>query len=263
MNKWIKKSIQLANAPGYLDKLFKIYPIEPGNIRSIPDNIETEIRKAFQSGNKTELVKELLKLPKFPIDDPYIASLRRHPSLLPKNPETVERIGRKLLEMDIDTVLELVKKPKSPSRQLGHSFKRWLGTIKYPFLQEEAFKEYSGVAFLKGSDKKLKKFAIEELGIRDLRKGIDFILKIKNKFILGEAKFLTDYGGSQNNQFRDAIDIARINENNVIGIAVIDGIIWLESNAYMHNTVKAFNGIALSALLLEKFIQEINRGVAK
>lgn len=139
------------------------------------------------------MIKELLKLPKFPIDDPYIASLRRHSSLLSKNPETIERIAGKLLAMGIYTVLEFAGKPKSPSRQLGHSFKKWLRTIKYPFLQEDDFKEYDEIAFLEGSDKKLKKFAIEKLGIRNLKKGIDFILKIKNKFILGEAKFLTSY----------------------------------------------------------------------
>lgn len=92
------------------------------------------------------------------------------------------------------------------------------------------------------------------MDIRNLRKGIDFILKIKNKFILGEAKFLTDYGGTQNNQFNDAIRVAKISRGNVMGIAVLDGIVWFESNQYMHRTIKSFEGIALSALLLEEFI---------
>lgn len=256
MNKWIQKSINLANSKGYLDKLFKIYPIELGDVRGVPTDVRNEIQKAFKSKNKIDLINKLLRLPRFPIDDPYIASLRRHPSLLLKNPETIERIGEKLFSMGVDTVLELASKPKSPSRQLGHAFKKWLRTVDYPFLQENNFKDYNGVAFLEGSDKKLKKFAIKELSIRSLKKGVDFILKIKNKFVLGEAKFLTDYGGTQNNQFRDAISVAGVNKNNVIGIAVIDGIVWFESNAYMHRTIKSLNGIALSALLLEEFIKE-------
>ena len=81
-------------------------------------------------------------------------------------------------------------------------------------------------------------------------------MKIKDKFVLGEAKFLTDYGGTQNNQFRDAISVAGVNKNNAVGIAVIDGIVWFESNAYMHRTIKSLDGIAFSALLLEKFIKE-------
>ena len=61
------------------------------------------------------------------------------------------------------------------------------------------------------------------LHIHSIIKGIDFVLKTKNRFILGEAKFLTNYGGTQNNQFRDAISVARTNKDNFIEIAVIDG----------------------------------------
>ena len=222
----------------------------------MPETIKNEVQRAFKNKNKIELIKELLKLPKFPIDDPYIASLKKHPFLLSKNPETIERISKKLFSLGIGTALELASKPKSPSRQLGHSFKRWLRTLDYPFLEENEFKEYSDIAFLEGSDKKLKKFAVEELKIRNLRKGIDFVLKKKNKFVLGEAKFLTDYGDTQNNQFNDAIQVAKIKKDGIIGITVLDGIVWFESNAYMYRTIKSLQGIALSALLLEKFINE-------
>ena len=128
--------------------------------------------------------------------------------------------------------------------------------MDYPFLNKDEFVNYNGVAFLEGSDKKLKQFAVEELGIKRLKKGIDFVLKTKNRFILGEVKFLTDYGGTQNNQFRDAISVAKIKRGKVIGMAVLDGIVWFESNAYMHRIAKSINGIALSALLLEEFIRK-------
>ncbi len=256
MNKWVRKSIKLANSTGYLDKLFKIYPIEVGGTRNIPKDIKNKIQEAFKAKNEIDLIKKLLELPKFPIDDPYISSLRRYPSLLLKNPETIRRISKRLFSMDVDTILELAEKPKSPSRQLGFSFKKWLRTLDYPFLQEDDFKKYNNIAFLDGSDKKLKEFAIKELGIKKLKKGIDFILKTQNKIILGEAKFLTDYGGTQNNQFRDAINITRINKNNVVGVSVIDGIVWFKSNTYMYKTIKSLQRIALSALLMEEFIKE-------
>jgi len=255
MNKWIQRSIKLANSQGYLDRLFKIYPIETGNPRQIPETLKKEIQKAFNDKNKIELIKKLLKLPKFPIDDPYIASIRRYPFLLQKNPETIERITKKLFSMDMETILDLGSSPKSPSRQLGHTFKRWLKTLNYPFLNKDEFVNHKGVAFLEGSDKRLKQFAVEELGVKELKKGIDFILKIKNKFILGEAKFLTDYGGTQNNQFRDAISVAKIKKGKIIGIAVLDGIVWFESNAYIHRTVKSLKETALSVLLLKQFIK--------
>ena len=124
MNKWVQKSIKLANSQGYLDRLFEIYPIETGNPRQIPETLKKEIQKAFKDKNKVELIKKLLKLPKFPIDDPYIASIRRHPFLLQKNPKTIERITGKLFSMDVETILDLGSSPKSLSRQLGYSFKR-------------------------------------------------------------------------------------------------------------------------------------------
>jgi hypothetical protein len=255
MNKWIKKSIDLAHSKGYLDKLWEIYPVKFEETRFIPTSIKNEIEKAFKEKDKIKLVKELLKLPKFPIDIPYIPSLRKYPFLLSNNPKTVERIAEIVFSLGINTVLELSAKPKSPSRRLGQCFKKWLENLNYPFLEENEFKSASKIAFLKGSDKRLKYFVNNLLGI-NLSKGIDFVVKIKNKFILGEAKFLTDYGGTQNNQFRDAIEIAKIKENNVIGVAILDGILWFESDTFMYNTVKSFDGFALSALLLKDFLEE-------
>lgn len=113
------------------------------------------------------------------------------------------------------------------------------------------------MAFLVGGDKVLKNFAVKELKVKGLKKGLDFILKTKDKYIIGEAKFLTDYGGTQNNQFRDAIGVAKVKKDNVFGVAVLDGIVWFNSNAYMHKTVKSLNVVALSALLLNKFIKSL------
>ena len=257
MNEWVKKSIDLANSKGYLDKIFEVYPIEIGDIRGVNEELIVNLKKALKKKNKEDLIKVLLRFPKFPIDDPYIASLRRHPFLLEKNPRTIKRIGERLLSIKMNAILRLATKPKSPSRQLGNSFENWMHTINCPFLEEEKFKNYKKVAFLRGSGAKLKQFAIKELGIRRLTRGPDFILKAKNKFIIGEAKFLTDYGGTQNNQFDGAIKMARIKNPQVTGLAVLDGIVWFRSNTYMHRAVKKLKGTALTALLLESFIESL------
>jgi len=255
MNEWVKRSIDLANSKGYLDKIFEVYPVEIGDIRGVTKELIIKLREAFKNKNKKDLIKALLQFPKFPIDDPYIASLRRHPYLLEKNPKTIKRIGERLFSIKINTILRLATKPKSPSRQFGNSFENWIHTINHPFLEEERFKSYNKTAFLKGSDAKLKQFAIRELGVKRLTRRPDFILKTKNKFIIGEAKFLTDYGGTQNNQFDGAVKIAKVKNPQIIGLAVLDGIVWFRSNAYMHRTVKKLRGVALSALLLKKFIK--------
>lgn len=257
MNKWVEKSIKLANSEGYFDKLLDVYPIDIGGIRQIPKDIKEKVREAFEKKDKLLLVKTLLVLPRFPIDDPYIASLRRHPSLFDKNPKTVKRIGERLLSIKLDTIFKLATQPKSPSRQLGQSFHNWLKKIKYPFLEKEKFKNYKGIAFLEGSDEILKQFVREELKIKKLNRRPDFLLKVKGKFIIGEAKFLTDYGGTQNNQFDGAIKITEINTSQAIGVAVLDGIVWFESKSYMHRTIKKLNGVALTALLLGNFIRDL------
>lgn len=256
MNKWVAESIKLANSKGYLDKLFDVYPTNMGLTRNLSENLIGKFKKDFNKRNKTELIKDLLGFPKFPIDDPYIASLRRHSFLFSKNPKTIDRIAKRLFAMDLDIILELSTAPKKPSRQLGHVFDDWLKKEEYRFLEEGKFKTFTGTSFLKGGNRDLKDFAVKHLEIKGLKKGLDFILKIKNKYIIGEAKFLTDYGGTQNNQFRDAISVAKIKKDNVSGIAVLDGIVWFESNAYMHKTVKSLKSIALSALLLKSFIKE-------
>ncbi|MBU2539595.1 restriction endonuclease [Patescibacteria group bacterium] len=257
MNKWIEKSITLANSRGYLDDLFRVYPVSLNLKRDIPNDLKIKIESAFKSKNKKELIKKLLELPRFPINDPYIASLRKYHNLLEKNPKTIQRIGSRLLSIGIDDIFEMAIEPKSSSRQFGNIFQNWLPSLKIPFLAKQEFKKYNSVSFLKGSDSQLKDFAKNEIGIKRLNRRPDFILKVKNKFILGEAKFLTDNGGTQNNQFDGALRITQINNKNCVGVAVIDGIVWFESNTYMHKTIKKFKKNAFSALLLKEFIEEI------
>jgi len=256
MNQWVKKSINLAKSKGYLDNLFYVYPIELGLSRNISNKLKLGVKKAFKNKKKKELIAELLKLPRFPIDDPYVVSLRRAQFLLDKNPKTIERIGKRLISLGLENILKLASQPKSPSRQFGHTFRNWLKTLGYLFLSEDKFlKAGNKTAFLKGSDKTLKKFAIKNLKIKKLDKGLDFILRSKNKIILGEAKFLTSHGGTQDNQFNYAVRVAKIKRANIIGIAVLDGVVWFEGSAHMHKTVKKIKGTALSSLLLKNFIK--------
>src|SRR3989344_900377 len=246
MNKWIEKSIKLANSQSYLDNLFEVYPVVLNLDRNISDELRANTQTVFARKNKKELIKELLKFPKFPIDDPYVASIRRHPHLLDKNPETIKRIGSRLLSIGMKNIMKLATKQKSSSRQFGNAFQNWLSSFEYPILSPKEFKKYNGASFLKGSDNELKKFAKSELNIKKLDRRPDFILKVKNKFILGEAKFLTDYGGTQNNQFDNALKITKIKGKNYESMAVLDGIVWFESNNYMNKKIKKFNNNVLT-----------------
>ena len=97
----------------------------------------------------------------------------------------------------------------------------------------------------------------KKLGVRRLKKGIDVVFKARGKYYFGEAKFLTDYGGAQNNQFDVAYNVAKIKKRNVVGIAVLDGIVWFDCKQKMHKKVKSLKGVALSALLLDDFIKSL------
>lgn len=259
MNEWVEKSIKIANSKGYLDRLFQIYPIEVGGVRDIPEEVISKIKRAFITKEPIQIIKSLLKLPKFPIDHPYISIIRNHPYLIEKNKKAIEKIVERLLSMDVYTIFLLASRPKSPSRQLGYSFKKWLKKIGYPFLGKGELLRCADVAFLEASENELFSFATEDLMLKSLRRRPDFILKIGNKYFIGEAKFLTDYGGSQNNQFDGAIETAEVKSENISGIAVLDGILWFESRAYMHRKIKSFEGFALSALLLKEFIEKERR----
>jgi len=70
------------------------------------------------------------------------------------------------------------------------------------------FETCKGIAFLQGSDAQLKDFANTVLDC-DLDKGPDFLTKVGKRYMIGEAKFLTDYGGHQNAQFEDALRLLR------------------------------------------------------
>ena len=64
----------------------------------------------------------------------------------------------------------------------------------------EEFTSNDSDAILGGTDDDKKKFAREHLNFfRD--KGLDFVSRLNKKYVIGEAKFLSDYGGSQNSDF--------------------------------------------------------------
>ena len=266
MNKWVNKSIDLANSKGYLDNLNNIYPINLAMARNISLAEKERVKKAFKKKNCKELISVLLDLERFPIDDPYIGFFRKDRKALNRNPKTVRRIGQRLLKMGLDEILIGASRAKTPSRQAGQMFKNRLYKLGYPVLSKDDFLNYRKTALLKNGDKTLKDFAIEELGYTG-QKGLDMILRVGNKFIIGEAKLITTSGGTQDKSFRESMRfIKRKSRKNVMHIAILDGMVWLVSkeailekkkpNLYETIINLNKNEIALSVLLLEKFIKK-------
>ena len=206
MNHWTQLSIEYANQRSYLDDLFQVYPTIPDGIREINDEIWGSVERAFSKKKNVLLIRELLKLDLFPIKDSYIAYLKRDQSAIERNPRTINRICGRLYEMGIDKIYEQCCIPKETNRQIGSMFRGWLRKKSLGILPVsiDKFLADGNDAILEGSDSVLMDFARGELNYNH-SKGLDFVGRFNGKYVIGEAKFLTDFGGHQNAQFADAI----------------------------------------------------------
>lgn len=268
MNKWVFKSINLASSNGYLDKLTDIYPVNLSSIRNINPEEKEKISDLFNHKKTKELISELLKLERFPIDDPYIGFLRKDKKAIDRNPKTVSRIGNRLYKMGLDELMIGAIRAKSPSRQVGQMFRKWLYKIGYPVLSKEDFLKNNKIAILNGGDTALANFAKEELGYTG-QKGLDAVLRVKNKFILAETKLITTTGGTQDKSFREGISFIKNKDKkkNITRIAIFDGVVWIISGTArlkkkklsLYETIVNLrkNEIVLSSLLLKEFINNL------
>lgn len=266
MNYWTELSIKFANQKNYLDELYKVYPISPNLRREISTQSCRAIEEYFTNRNNVELVKELLKLDLFPIKDSYVPYLRKDKSAIERNPNTVNRIAGNLYAMGLDVIFDRCSEPIETNRQMGPMFKNWLKSgvfgCKICETEEEFLSTNENVIYL-CSDNKMKDFAIKHLGYTRINKGLDFIAKFNNKYVIAETKFLTDFGGHQNDQFEDAIATltSPINSNcekDVIKIAIIDGVLYIKGRNKLYNFLQNNSELTiLSALVLREFLYSL------
>jgi hypothetical protein len=261
MNYWTGLSIEYANQRSCLDDLFQVYPTIPEGIREINPELWQKIEEAFEQKNNDALIRGLLDFDLFPIKDSYIAYLKRDPSAIERNPRTINRICGRLYEMGLDKIFERCSEPKETNRQIGPFFRRWLNT-KALGIQPVALDEFApnnSDAILDGSDKQLMDFARDELNYTH-NKGLDFIARFNGKYVIGEAKFLTDFGGHQNAQFNDAISTVQAANVRAVKIAILDEVLYIRGNNKMYKdittTYKDLN--IMSSLVLREFLPIIN-----
>lgn len=224
MNYFTQQSIELANQRNYLDLLFKVYPLSPDTIREIDQITWGRIERCFETNNNKELLDALLDLELFPIKDGYVPYFRKDRGAIDRNPDTVNRICGRIRELGLDALYEKCTQPKETNRQMGPLFQRWInsGVLGLRPVNEEQFRENDANAILSGADAVLKNYARTYLGFeRD--KGVDFLARFNGRYVIGEAKFISDEGGHQNDQFLDAMTTLQSPVNsNVICIAILD-----------------------------------------
>lgn len=187
MNYWTELSVQYANQKNYLDSLFKVYPISPNIRRVINESQWNNIENAFNIQDNKKLIESLLKLDLFPIKDSYVAYLKRDPTAINRNPNTIARLAGNLYELGLEEVYEKCTEPKETNRQMGPLFKRWIatGTLGAPVYNNiNEFINAKGNAILNSSDSEMERFARTYLGYNH-QKGLDFLAKYNGKYIIG------------------------------------------------------------------------------
>lgn len=260
MNYWTKLSIEYAEQKSYLDDLFQVYPTIPEGIRDIDEDKWKNIKEAFSHRDNARLVNELLKMDLFPIKDSYIAYLKRDKSAVERNPKTINRIAGRLYEWGLNKIYEKCSEPKETNRQIGPMFKQWLKKKSLGIMpvSVKKFISTSKDAILDGTDNEMMDFAKRELNY-NRNKGLDFIARFNGKYVIAEAKFLTDFGGHQNTQFEDAISTIEDTNINAIRLAILDGVLYIRSNnkmyKYISNPYKDYN--IMSTLVLREFLYQL------
>jgi len=260
INHWTQLSIEYANQRSYLDDLFKVYPTIPEGIRNVHGGLWKSVEKAFEKRDNVALFENLLKLDLFPIKDSYVAYLRRDKEALKRNPATVSRLCGRLYEMGLDEIYSRSSEPKETNRQIGPLFKHWFRkkSLGIEPMKLDKFLMARGNAILDASDTEMMTFAKEHLNYRH-SKGLDFIGRFNGKYVIGEAKFLTDFGGHQNAQFNDAIATMKARGVKAITIAILDGVLYIKGKNKMYKdiTTKLKKENIMSALVLREFLYQI------
>ena len=260
MNRSLKQSIEYANQRSYLDDLFRVYPTIPEGIRDIDKRLWNRVEKAYDSRDNIELVKALLKMDLFPIKDSYIAYLKRDSAAITRNPQTINRIAGRLYEIGIDKIYENCTLPKETNRQIGPMFKHWIksGALGLLPVDMNTFIRTKENAILDASDKAMMDFAKEYLNYHH-PKGLDFLARFNGKYVIGEAKFLSDFGGHQNAQFNDAISTITTEGVDAIKVAILDGVLYIPTRNKMYKliTEEYSDYNIMSALVLREFLYSL------
>jgi len=259
MNYFTQQSIELANQRNYLDQLFSVYPLSPDSIRDIDENVWGRVERYYNQNNNVELFRALLDLDLFPIKDGYVPYFRRDRSAIGRNPQTINRICGRIRELGLDALFEKCSQPKETNRQMGPLFRRWIesGTLGLTPLGELEFRSTQENAILSGADSQLKTFAQNYLGYTR-NKGIDFLARFNHKYVIGEAKFISDEGGHQNDQFLDAMTtLQEQTDEDVLNIAILDGVLYIPGRKKMYTEITTNDVPVMSALLLREFLYSL------
>jgi hypothetical protein len=255
MNEWARRTLELVNTQNYLDMLQEVYPHEEGERDIEPDTID-EIRRLFNAGDDEALLDLLLDLEKFPYKDSYIAFLRTDRGAIQRNPMTVQRITDNLYSMGVEGVIAGVTQPKEANTRRGNQFRDW-ARDNFNWVSRLEFQaSHSGIVMLDASEHEARDFCNTVMGV-GIAKRPDIVAKSGNRYVVGEAKFLSSTGGNQGRAFDDGMNLATNSSGNAYKIFVLDGIHWIQTGSDQYHRIEYGTAAVFSALLLQEFLESI------
>lgn len=142
---------------------------------------------------------------------------------------------------------------------MGQAFHYWVqrGFCRIPLLNAEKFEKTKSDAIFDAHDAELKKWCAQKLGY-EREKGLDFVARVKGKYIIGEAKFLTDFGGHQGAQFADALATMNTGTSKKVQkIIIADGVCYLPRGDKLCRQIRNTEGVILSSLFLPDFLHSL------
>ncbi len=162
--------------------------------------------------------------------------------------------------MGLNKIFERCSEPKETNRQIGPMFREWLRkkSLGIAPVKLKRFAANNEDTILDASDSAMMDFAKNHLSYNH-SKGLDFVARFNGKYVIGEAKFLTDFGGHQNAQFNDAISTVKTRGVRAIKIAILDGVLYIRKKNKMYKSItetyKNYN--IMSALVLREFLYQL------
>jgi len=285
LNEWAKRTLELATNGNYLDRLLEIYPAKLPPGRPLPQDVKQKIVDLYHKGEYEKLVILLIELKDrnypFPIEHPYAALLRhlsrtKRYSVIKRNPQIIKELADLLVSLGLNNIIRGVERPKDINRTLGVAFKAWVNKK----FRETPFKVVDNhnlllkcsnneICIYVGPDEKIAEFIKFYLRLKEPEDRFfdrDIIVKVKNLYIVGEARFLSTPGGSQNRDLDNTLRFVETMENiagsttdiKVKGIALIDGVVWFHNSYVKQIKQRAINDrVVMSALFLKEYLLDL------
>ena len=263
LNPWVAKSIEFFQKKAYLDNILSIYPFTQSPSTDLDSSILREIIKAHNARDGRALINILKDRGRFPYEDPIWYLLANVKGCLKKNPRQIGRILDILYSMTADETIARIIAPPKLNTQAGPMFRAWLEN-KFHFVTITDFQNsIRNIVLLRASEEEGKNF-VQHILHQKVEKRPDLIAKVKNQYVIGEAKWIGQPGGNQEKQVQEVLKFCKNQRGSVKRVGIVDGFPWAIYNtngAVINNKenvlIQESEYDMVSALLLNKYLNSL------